>query len=164
MINFSEWLKFYFKKVSSIIIILILLSCKLYSQGTHYWNQNYGTRSNIIGGQVIGSVEDITAVYYNPGYLGLVTNPELIIGAHVYEYNDYQIKMENFRNLDLSSNKFATSPSFIGGSFKIDSVSVHKFFYSVLTREYKKSTFNFKRISKYPSPVPYPGYRVRAEY
>ena len=150
MVKLSERFKFYFKKASSIIIILILLSCKVYSQGTHYWNQNYGTRSNMIGGLVIGSVEDITAVYYNPGYLGLVTDPELIIGAHLYEYNDFQVRLDNFSNIDLSSSKFETSPSFIGGSFKIDSVRVHKFFYSVLTREYQKTTFNFKHISEYP--------------
>ncbi len=65
--NFIDISKYYLRVTITISLFVIILPAKLQSQGTYYWNQNYGTRSNILGGQVIGSVEDITAVYYNPG-------------------------------------------------------------------------------------------------
>lgn len=136
--------------IPAIIIILALLFQTHRAQGTRYWNQNYGTRSNLLGGQVIGSVEDITAVYYNPGYLGLVEDAELIIGAKIYEYNNYNFEFGVVQNESLNSSRFGASPGFVGGSFAIDSAKTHKFFYSVLVREYSKIDFNHKLIDNNP--------------
>jgi len=124
------------------IVFSILLEQNIFSQPKYYWNENYGTRSNLLVGQVIGSVDNITAVYYNPGFLGLVEDAQLIIGAKVFEYNEYKIKFDDKRVSEFSSGQFSPSPGFIGGSFSIDSSRIHKFFYSVLVRELQEFTFN----------------------
>lgn len=123
-------------------IIMLLNKTESYSQPKYYWNENYGARSNLLGGQVIGSVENITAIYYNPGFLGLVKDAELIVGARMFEYIDYKVEFDELPATDLSSSKFTPSPGFIGGSFAIDSVKTHKFFYSILVREDMDYTFN----------------------
>jgi hypothetical protein len=138
-------------KSSSILLFILLIIWQSVSiaQGVFYWSQNYGTTSNLLGGLVIGSVRDVTATYYNPGYLGL-SDPELIIGSKIYEYNDYKVDIENFENSDLSSSKFAASPSFIAGSFGSDSSTVHKLFYSFLVRQNSEIKFDFKTVQNSP--------------
>ena len=132
-----------------ILILFISWQSIIYSQGVFYWSQNYGTTSNLLGGLVIGSVRDVTATYYNPGYLGL-SDPELIIGSKIYEYNDYSVDIEKFENIDLSSSQFAASPSFVAGSFGSDSSTIHKLFYSFLVRESSEINFNLKSVQNSP--------------
>jgi hypothetical protein len=142
MIKFSSTL---------IFVLLIIWQSVGIAQGVFYWSQNYGTTSNLLGGLVIGSVRDVTATYYNPGYLGL-SDPELIIGSKIYEYNDYDVDIETFENIDLSSSQFAASPSFVAGSFGSDSSSVHKLFYSFLVRQNSEIKFDFKTVENSPQP------------
>jgi hypothetical protein len=37
------------------------------AQDAQYWTYQYGTRANLLGGAVVGSVVDVSATYYNPG-------------------------------------------------------------------------------------------------
>lgn len=127
------------------LTFFIILQTIGFSQGVYYWSQNYGTTSNLLGGSVIGSVRDVTATYYNPGYLGL-SDPELIIGSKIYEYNDYKVDIETFDNSNLSSAQFAASPSFVAGSFGFDSTDTHKLFYSFLVRQNSDIKFDFKTV------------------
>jgi hypothetical protein len=121
-----------------------------FAQGVYYWSQNYGTVSNLLGGQVIGSVRDVTATYYNPGYLGLVEEPELILGAKIFEYNDYKIDFDFIEDDEVSSGKLTASAGFFAGSFHADSISTHKFFYSYLIREKSDLRFDYKNIQNNP--------------
>ena len=50
---------------------LTLLTARAYAQTAHYWTDQYGSRSRLLGGAVIGSVDDLAAVYYNPARLAL---------------------------------------------------------------------------------------------
>ena len=84
------------------LVLIFMVDTRCFSQGVYYWSQNYGTRSNLLGGLVIGSVNDVSATYYNPGYLGLVEDPEIIIGAKIYELNNYKISFDEFEDENLS--------------------------------------------------------------
>ncbi len=53
----------------------LLLISRLTAQDGHYWTQQYGTRSMLLNGSVIGGVEDLGAVYYNPARLSQIDNP-----------------------------------------------------------------------------------------
>ncbi len=139
----------YRNRSTLILTFFIILQSIGFSQGVYYWNQNYGATSNLLGGLVIGSVRDVSATYYNPGYLGL-SDPELIIGSKIYEYNDYKVDIENFDNSDLSSSQFTASPSFVAGSFGSDSSSVHKSFHSFLVRQNSDIKFDFKTVQNSP--------------
>ncbi|MCK5572460.1 MAG: hypothetical protein KAJ12_06850, partial [Bacteroidetes bacterium] len=46
------------------IVLLLLLNISAPGQETYYWNIQYGTRSTLLGGAVIGSASDLSATYY----------------------------------------------------------------------------------------------------
>ena len=58
------------KSILFLILVFIMLS-SIYAQDSHYWNLQYGTKSTLLGGAVIGSVTELSATYYNPGAVAL---------------------------------------------------------------------------------------------
>ncbi len=57
-----------------ITLCLIIHSTSLFSQDYHYWSEQYGAESNLMGGAVIAGVQDNSAVFYNPGAVGFIEN------------------------------------------------------------------------------------------
>ncbi len=53
-----------------------------HAQETNYWTHALGTRSALMGGAVVAGVRDNSAIWYNPGALGFITNPSLSISAN----------------------------------------------------------------------------------
>src|SRR3954465_3511487 len=74
--------------------LVILLSHWFHAsaQDGHYWTQQYGTRSMLLSGSIIGGVEDLGAVYYNPARLSLISSPSFLLSASVYEYNSLSVQ------------------------------------------------------------------------
>lgn len=54
------------------VSVLLIISSQAFSQDSHYWNIQYGTKATLLGGAVIGSVSDLSATYYNPGAISLL--------------------------------------------------------------------------------------------
>jgi len=52
-------------------MVLLPLVPRVQAQDSHYWSIQYGPVGQLVGGQVIGGVNDLSATYYNPGALGL---------------------------------------------------------------------------------------------
>lgn len=73
-------------KLFIIAIIFILASVTAFTQDGHYWTQQYGTRSMLLSGSIIGGVNDLGAVYYNPARLPQITAPAFLLSADVYEH------------------------------------------------------------------------------
>ena len=42
------------------------------AQDMHYWTQQYGARSSMLGGAVIHGLDDNSAVFYNPANLAYI--------------------------------------------------------------------------------------------
>lgn len=59
-----------------ILLLVILYSIPGLAQDTHYWNLQYGTRSTLLGGAVIGSVTDMA--------------PTLFAGSFTFDWLDDQ--------------------------------------------------------------------------
>jgi len=82
--------------LNKLIFILFLISILFpnisFSQTTHYWNIQYGTRSTLLGGAVIGSVSDLSATYYNPGAVALFEDTKFILSAEAYQFDNYTVK------------------------------------------------------------------------
>lgn len=121
-----------------ICVAMLALSMSGFSQDTHYWNLQYGTRSTLLGGAVIGSVEDLGATFYNPGFLGLTPNPEFLLSARVYQLTLLNLKDGIAKGVDLNSSKLEPEPSLLAGSFNIPSLKGHRFGYSILNRQRAK--------------------------
>jgi len=66
------------KSFCKITFLFAILSAQLFAQENNYWNIQYGTRSTLLGGAVIGSVSDLSATFYNPGAIALFTDDKFI--------------------------------------------------------------------------------------
>jgi hypothetical protein len=105
---------------SGIIILAILLTISVSSidssaQDNHYWTQQYGTQGELLLGTVVGSIIDLSAVYYNPGTLALQENPSILLGAKAFEYQSIKIEDANGDELPLQSTRFGPAPTLFAG-------------------------------------------------
>lgn len=116
------------------VALSISLSGLTIAQDGHYLSEQYGNRSMLLSGAVIGSVEDLGAVFYNPGKLAMIENPAFVITAQVYQLNTLKIEDGLGNGKDLSESKFGGAPSLVAGTFKLKFLPEHHFAYSFLTR------------------------------
>jgi long-subunit fatty acid transport protein len=120
------------------LIILAVSTIVIYNvsaQDTHYWNLQYGTRSTLLGGAVIGSVSDMAATYYNPAALALFPAPEILLSGKVYQYSALSLNNGAGPGKDLTSSTIEAAPTLFAGSFTFDWLGDHTLSYSILTRQ-----------------------------
>jgi hypothetical protein len=121
--------------IFSALVIICISGGNLFAQDSHYWNLQYGTRSTLLGGAVIGSVSDMAATYYNPAALALFPAPEILLSGKVYQINTLTLKGGADEGVDLSSSQIEVAPTLFAGSFTFGWLKDHKLSYSILTRQ-----------------------------
>ena len=131
-------------KLTRILLIMQLGLSPLFAQDGHYWTQHYGTRSILLSNSAIGGVDDLGAVYYNPGRLSLIENPAFLLNVNVYEVSRVKFEDAVGEGADRSKASFGSIPSFVAGTFKLKSLEGHHFAYSVLQRQSTNLNFNFR--------------------
>jgi hypothetical protein len=130
--------------LAALILLLPGLFRPAAAQEAHYWSEQFGNRSMLLGGAVIGSVFDLGAVFYNPGRLGLIENPAFVLSAKAYQWDRYTIEGQD-RNGALKQSKFGGAPSLVAGTFKVPFLENDQFAYAFLTRQRSSSNF-FTRV------------------
>lgn len=131
-------------KIIYFILILTIFvgpKVKLLAQDGHYWSEDYGNKSMLLSGTVNASVNDLGAVFYNPGRLGQIENPAFVISAKVYEWSTIKVEDGVAQGVDLKKNKFGGAPSLVAGTFTVPFLKKHKFAYSFLTRQRTQADF-----------------------
>ena len=127
-----------FKRMSRyalpVAFALLMATTEAAAQDAHYWTNQYGTRGNLLGGAVVGSVVDISAVYYNPGGLSLITEPELVATSKVFEAVDVSVEGKGDLNIELSDLALGVAPGFFAGLIPLKALGKHVIGYSFLTR------------------------------
>lgn len=96
--------------------LVVLLLCSTGSsvataQDAHYWTYQYGSRANMLGGAVVGSIRDPSAAYYNPGAIGFGADTTLVVSADVLQYRKLSYDGWGIFNEDMSTQYFGTAPS-----------------------------------------------------
>jgi hypothetical protein len=119
-----------------ILIVLFVIGsvAPLSAQDTHYWNDQYGPKSMLLGGSVVGSVHDMSATYYNPGALGYVKQPELLLSANVYRASFLTVQDGAGKGFDLETTDLNPLPNLLAGAFRWKWLGDNKLAYSFLTR------------------------------
>ena len=125
-----------------------------WAQDAQYWTNQYGNRARLLAGAVIGSSTDLASVYYNPGALALVENPELLLSANVFQYTRYTLQLTDSDMTDLSSSRTGGAPSIFAGEIKFGFLGQTRFGYSMLTRY--KSDIRLESVAIRPEPSAYP--------
>ena len=123
------------QKVFAVQFVVVLLGTSLAGQSGHYWGQQYGTRSTLLGNAVIGGVEDLGAVYYNPARLALIENPAFLLTAEIYEWTKYSVKDAFGENSSSSSSEIGSVPGFLAGTFKLKFLPNHQFAFAFLQND-----------------------------
>ena len=134
----------FFSKILAILwlsFLSIFICIQTFAQDGHYWSENFGNRSMLLSGTVNASVEDLGAVFYNPGRLGLIENPAFVISAEVYEWRTLKIEDGLGDGVDLNKSNFGGAPSLAAGTFEVPFLKNHKFAYSFLTRQRTEADF-----------------------
>jgi len=138
--------------------LIFLSSAHLYSQNSNYWTQQYGNKSLLLSGAVTGSVTDLGAVYYNPGFLALQDDASsFVITAKLLQFTN--VKMENGlgENVDLEKNRLGNASGLVAGIFKLKFMPKSKFAFVFLTRRTQNMELVYRNqssIDVLPSPGP----------
>ena len=103
----------------AVLVTAGLLPAAGKAQDAHYWTLQYGTRSTLLGGNVIGSVEDLGATYYNPARLALTSDLSFLLSAKVYQFDKVTVEDGAGEGVDARSSSFGGAPSLVAGTFKI---------------------------------------------
>ena len=122
------------KYAISTLLVFLTLPTLLKAQDGHYWTEQYGNKSMLLSGTVIGNVSDLGAVYYNPARLGLIKKPAFLLNASLYQLTFLKFEDGLGENIDVSKSNFGEGPSLVAGSFNLKFLNNHRFSYSVLTR------------------------------
>lgn len=115
------------------------------AQDNHYWNNQYGTRSALMGGAVVGGVRDTSAIYYNPGALGFIDNPSLSVSANAYKFENLDLDDGAGPGLDVDSETVSVVPLIISGVHKFADSPNHVLGYSILTRNSSDISISARR-------------------
>ena len=138
--NFKSIYYSSYKNTIGIFLLAIISTGLLKAQDGHYWTEQYGNKSMLLSGTVIGNVEDLGAVYYNPARLGLIKKPAFLLNASLYQLTFLKFEDGLGEDIDVSRSSFGEGPSLIAGSFNLNFLNNHRFSYSVLTR----NSFDFE--------------------
>jgi len=131
---------------SMLFLFILILFASVYPQDSHYWNLQYGTKSTLLGGTVIGSVTDLSATYYNPGVVSFFDDPKLILSAKVYQYELITVINGAGNNKDLDYSSISPSPTFVAFKFNIDTTGRNRLAFSLLTRQSMNFDFETRQI------------------
>lgn len=129
---------------SLLVLAGLFTSSLLQAQDGHYWTQQYGTKSMLLSGSVIGGVEDLGAVYYNPARLALIPNPAFLLSASVYEYNSLTADDALGDKRSVSKSEIKGVPTLAAGTFKVKFLPNHHFAYAIMTRQLSDLGFSYK--------------------
>jgi hypothetical protein len=115
------------------VLIAFFISLKANAQN-HYWLQQFGSENTLLGGAVIGGVDDNSALYYNPARLGFITAAKISVSANAYGIDKINLKNAAGNGLDLNSSKLLLYPQIASGSINIKKTDRLKFVYGTLVR------------------------------
>jgi len=99
----------------AVCILAVVLVAGASAQDTNYWTQQYGTQGELLLGTVVGSILDLSAVYYNPGALSLQDNPSFLLGAKAFEYQSLTYHDDQANSTPLQSKNFGAAPTLFAG-------------------------------------------------
>jgi len=106
------------RRLSLFILLLATgIASNAAAQDSHYWDNQYGTKGELLGGVVVGSPSDLSATFYNPGWIALHSDPALLVTTMAAEA--YSITLEDGlgKGTDPTSSTITTSPGFLAGRF-----------------------------------------------
>jgi hypothetical protein len=104
------------------------------AQDAHYWTYGYGPVGQLTKGVLVGGVNDLSAVYYNPGALALIKEPRFVFGLTSIELAKIDAPDAAGRSLDFNSTVFDIVPSVVAGRIGGSADHSNQFAFAFLSR------------------------------
>jgi len=120
-------------RIVAVAGMALLVAMPAVAQDTHYWYDQFGNRALLLSGAVVGEPADLSAVYYNPGGLGLNARTELLLAGLVLGVSGASLDGAVPGGDALTHTQFDVAPSLIAGEIRMGQ-SKHRFAYSILKR------------------------------
>lgn len=136
-----------------LVLIIMLAAGAARAQDANYWSNQYGTRAEMLGGLVVGSAGDLSASYYNPGWLALRLDTSLLVTTQALEYTTLNIEDPVGTGEDAAYTQFRPSPRFLGGRLRGGSDG-----WTMTWSYLEKTRFRYDATARYinASPAPAP--------
>jgi len=104
------------------------------AQDAQYWTNDYGNRARLLGGAMVGSASDLSAVYYNPGRLALLESPEAFLSGIVFSYDYLSLSNPIGPGERITSSRFNAAAALIAGELRFDWLGDSHLAYSYMSR------------------------------
>lgn len=102
---------------AGLVWLALLTSGPALAQDTQYWSIQYGPVAQLLGGQVIGGVPDLSATYYNPGAFALRNESSYLLSAESVQLESVSFDVPTgLEIIDTSSSTFGAAPSLLAGA------------------------------------------------
>lgn len=141
--------------VAASIVVVGGVSAPLQAQDAHYWTVKYGPRASLLGGAVIGSVNDVSATFYNPGGLAMADSLGFALSLDVLERTSTTAE-DAVGGDDVSISRTGMAPGMFGGAIRGPESGRDVIAYSFITRQRVRNS-----ISEVVTGAP-PGYESLA--
>ncbi len=125
------------KYVLLIVFMLNIVSAPVLSLDNHYWSHQFGSRSALMSGAVVGGVRDTSAGFYNPGALGFVKQSSFSVSGNSYQFEQMTLDDGVGTGDDIDSQEVGIIPLLVSGTFILGG---NTFGYSIMTQQ--ASSFN----------------------
>lgn len=117
-----------------LLFIILAVPGVICAQDSHYWTNAYGTRGQLVGGVVIGSIVDLSSTYYNPGAITKTHDTNLIITTSAFQLTSIKVEDVFGGDQDLETWQFGLAPDIFAFRFTRKEKK-NQFAVSYLTRQ-----------------------------
>ncbi len=114
--------------------LFVFAADEVIAQDAHYWTIQYGPRSSLLGGAVIGAVDDVSATFYNPGALSQANNLAFAVSTDVFESSSVKLEAGGGQGVDLGTSRSGLRPSMLAGTITRRLFGKGVLAYSAVTR------------------------------
>ncbi len=122
------------RAIAIVPLAVFLLAGSVSAQDSNYWSQQYGTRSELLGGTVVGSPQDLSTTYYNPGGLAFLEDQSFLLSALALQFEEYALGTGRGGEA-LGTSRFGPAPILVAGTLPRD-WSTGTLAYSYLSRQH----------------------------
>lgn len=119
-------------------MLLFLLTTAIYAQDSHYWTNQYGTKSWLLGGAVVGTSADLASTYYNPASLAMMPDTSSLLTAVSLNWNRTKLKPKDV-DFMLRSSGTSPLPTLVSVNLPLSLLGSRSLQFSYLQRSHDRS-------------------------
>ena len=119
---------------ASILAASSLAAAPALAQDAHYWTYGYGPIGQLTEGTIVGGVNDLSAVFYNPGATALIEKPRFTFTLTSVELASLTAPSAAGPQLDFDSTIFDVVPAVIAGRLASREGKADQFTFAFLSR------------------------------